>query len=98
MDTVNLTNCNLDDSDIEKLCFGLKQLNHKIGILKLAKNKISDNGLRVLVKSIDAQSSIHTLNLTSNLCTNESMAILYHHMKNCSLKNIYLNHNKISAA
>ena len=48
----------------------------KIGLLKLVKNLITDKGLEQLLVELYDYPYMHTLNLTSNYLTNDSLDVI----------------------
>lgn len=61
---VDLSNRNLDDSNIKDIC---DDLSANVEILKLSRNKISNKGLEYLLQRLK-NSNVHTINLSNNRC------------------------------
>jgi hypothetical protein len=66
----------LNDWDLIQFCEWLENSNSRVEILKLTRNKITDTGFEILFNVLTKKESLHTLNLTSNNCTEKSIEII----------------------
>ncbi|KAM3135350.1 Tripartite [Paramecium bursaria] len=96
IEKLDLSNQSLGDRDINNLIENIKQSQSLIDSVKLAKNKISDYGFSQLIQLFSIKPSIHTLNLTGNLCTEKALSILEKWKYKLKGKTIYLNSCKIN--
>lgn len=96
--TLSLINCNLKDFFIPSLVDCIRSLPHKFGVIKLSHNQITDDGLTTLLKKLKNYPYVHTLNLTSNQLTEESLKIIVENRRNRNLCNFYLGGNKLTNA
>lgn len=68
----------------------------KIGVIKLGKNEITDEGLRMLLKAFLKYPYIYSLNLISNRLTEDCLDdIMKFRIRNKTLTNFYLAGNQI---
>lgn len=66
--------------------------------IKLAKNFITDAGALKLIQFLSTSSTVHTLNLTNNQCTEATLENIKQCMSNIPIqKNIILYKNRISS-
>lgn len=81
----------IEDYQIYNLSKYLQDYPNKIKIVKLTKNKITDDGAHNLFKALAYNENVHTINLTSNQCTEKVFDYIIELVKtNKVLKNISL--------
>ncbi|CAD8126908.1 unnamed protein product [Paramecium sonneborni] len=96
IEKLDLTNQNLNDSDIQELIKLIQQSTSQIEILKLGKNRITDIGFDKLLTLLLKRSDIHTLNLTNNECTEKSIDMIERRIQKLQGKTIYLSNCKLN--
>lgn len=89
----------IKDYYIPSIVDAIKSSGKKIGVVKLVKNEITDEGFKMLLKGLRDYPYLHSLNLTSNLLTEECLqSILEFRLRNKTLTNFYLASNCISGS
>ena len=66
MEKIDLSNQDIDDIALAKVCDWLVRSRSNVEILKLSRNRITDAGLKHLLKCLQNKPMIHTLNITYN--------------------------------
>ncbi len=88
----------INDQLIVYVCEYLKTKKLKFSMIKLVKNNLTDEGLSILLGSLQNDDCTQVLNLTSNQLTARCLELLIEFgQKNNFLKTVYLSHNKISS-
>lgn len=95
---LSLINCNIKDFYIPALVECIRSLPNKFGVIKLSHNHITDDGFTTLLRTLKNYPYVHTLNLTSNQLTEDSLKIIVENRRNRSLCNFYLGGNKLTNA
>uniref|UniRef100_A0A8C1C7E3 NACHT domain-containing protein n=1 Tax=Cyprinus carpio carpio TaxID=630221 RepID=A0A8C1C7E3_CYPCA len=91
---LNMNNNNLQDSGVELLCTGLKNINCKLEILSLKNNCITEGGCHVLAAALNSNpSNLTELDLSENKLGNPGMKIILTLFENvqCRLEKLKLN-------
>lgn len=71
---------------------------YRFQVIKLVKNSISDEGMKILLSYLINDNTTQVINLTSNQLTSKSLElILLFASKNNMLRTMYLSNNKISS-
>lgn len=97
LEIIDLTGAELGDTGVNFIAEYIT-CSRNARSLKLLKNKISDEGAGVLIKALNGNYFIHTVNLTQNMLTDKSMDSFAGLIKtNDTIKNLYLSLNNISA-
>ncbi|CAD8192795.1 unnamed protein product [Paramecium octaurelia] len=96
IEKLDLTNQNLNDLDLLDLLKLIQRSASQIEILKLTKNRITDNGFSHLLTLLLKRSDIHTLNLSNNECTEKSIDLIERRIQQLHGKTIYLSNCKLS--
>ena len=79
------------------LCEYLRKKKLKYSMMKLVKNGITDEGMRILLSYLVTDNYTKVLNLTGNQVTQKSLDMLGTFVEqNQILKSIYLSNNKIN--
>uniref|UniRef100_A0A8C1P8E4 Uncharacterized protein n=1 Tax=Cyprinus carpio TaxID=7962 RepID=A0A8C1P8E4_CYPCA len=89
-----MNNNNLQDSGVELLCTGLKNINCKLEILSLKNNCITEGGCHVLAAALNSNpSNLTELDLSENKLGNPGMKIILTLFENveCRLEKLKLN-------
>ena len=95
--TLELIGMDIKDSIIGHICEYLRAKKLKYSMIKLVKNGISDEGLKILLSYLSIDDFTKMLNLTSNQLTNRSLKLIEEFVGcNHILKTIYVSNNKIT--
>ena len=70
----------------------------KFSMIKLVKNNITDEGLRILLSYLSTDTYTKVLNMTNNHLTQKSLAYIVQFVTNYNniLKTVYVSNNKIN--
>jgi len=96
--TLELNSADLTDTLLLYVIDYLRTKKYFFQVIKLVKNLISDEGLKILLSYLISDNCTQVLNFTSNHLTVRSIElILLFAAKNNILRTIYLSNNKISS-
>ena len=95
---LELINLNINEQIMMHLCEYLRKKKLKYSMMKLVKNGITDEGMRILLSYLLTDNFTKVLNLTGNHVTQKSLDMLSTFVEhNQILKSIYLSNNKINS-
>ena len=87
----------IKDNMIGHICEYLQIKKHKYSMIKLVKNGLTDEGLRILLSYLTTDDFTKVLNVTNNHLTNRSLKLIEQFiLTNNILKTFYVSNNKMT--
>lgn len=87
----------IKDDLIKHICEYLRIHKLKYSMIKLVKNGLTDEGLRLLLSYLALDDFVKVLNVTNNHLTNKSLKVIEEFINsNSILKTFYVSNNKIT--
>lgn len=97
LNCLELVGADINDTLLLYVLDYLRMKKYRFQIIKLVKNVITDEGLKLLLSALVNDNTTQVLNLTSNQLTSRSLElILLFARQNNILRTIYLTNNKVS--